>query len=195
MSWLVGKKIRKDPFSRRLLSKIFNTTVSKVSGVDLHDMNCGFKAYRAEVVRSLPVYADLFRFIPVFAKANGFSVTEIPINHEARKYGRSRYGWERITRGMFDLLTVTYLSRFAERPMHLFGVPGVVLTTVGVGSCGFLALKWLSGAAIGGRPLLALGVMCLILGLQFFSIGLLGEFLVFQHKKAEGLDLPIKDTV
>src|SRR4029079_15483930 len=117
---VVGWKVeRLDPANRLVRSRSFNGTVRTATGVKLHDMNCGFKAYRREVIRTIPIYGDLFRFIPAFAAAQGFKVAEVPVKHHARKYGASRYGLERITRGFFDLLSVVFLTRYSRKPMHL----------------------------------------------------------------------------
>ncbi|MBW2528311.1 MAG: glycosyltransferase family 2 protein [Deltaproteobacteria bacterium] len=181
---VVGWKVnRLDPLNRRVLSKIFNGTVAWMTGVKLHDMNCGFKAYRREVIRSLPIYGDIFRFIPVLAKWRGFRVGEVPVKHHARQFGRSRYGLERILRGLFDMLTVMFLTRYSSRPMHLFGFMGLLMGLGGFGVCTYLTVLWAQGEQIGSRPLLLLGVLLIILGIQFFSMGLIGEFLTFTHQR------------
>ncbi len=194
---VVGWKVeRHDSLSRRIFSKIFNTIVGYVTGVRLHDMNCGFKAYRREVLQAIPIYGDLFRFIPVLASWQGFSVGEMPVNHRARQCGRSRYGLERILRGFFDLLSVSFLTRYSRRPMHLFGLLGLVFTALGVLICGYLAALWLTGEPIGARPLLLLGVLLILVGVQSFSIGLLGEFMTFQyHRKDARERLPVRDSI
>ena len=125
------KTRRRDPWRRRVLSKIFNAVTGRVSGLRLHDMNCGLKAYRAEVVRGLALYGELHRFIPVLAHYRGFRVAELPVNHRPRTHGRSRYGLERYLRGFLDLLTVTFMGRYRHRPLHLFGGLGLVLGFLG----------------------------------------------------------------
>ncbi len=194
---VVGWKVnRKDPLERRIFSKVFNGTVGLVTGVRLHDMNCGFKTFRKEVVDSIPIYGDLFRFIPVLAASQGFAIGEIPVNHRARQFGRSRYGLERILRGFFDLLSVSFLTRYSRRPMHLFGAIGLTFGLLGVGICGYLAALWLSGEGIGDRPLLLLGVLLILLGTQSFSLGLLGEFMTFQYQRRDAPDRPpVRDSV
>ncbi len=194
---VVGWKVeRLDPTNRLVLSRIFNGTVRRATGVKLHDMNCGFKAYRREVLRTIPLYGDLFRFIPAFAAWQGFLVAEVPIKHHARKYGASRYGLERILRGFFDLLSVMFLTRYSKKPMHLFGLIGLVLTTLGVLTEGYLTVLWFLGHTIHDRPLLLLGVLEIILGIQFFSTGLIGEFLTYQNqKRMDTADLPIREHV
>jgi len=194
---VVGWKVRrKDPTNRLVLSRIFNGTVGLLTGVKLHDMNCGFKAYRREVLGAIPVYGDLFRFIPVLAAWHGFSVGEVPVQHHARKHGSSRYGLERVLRGFFDLLSVVFLTRYSKKPMHLFGLFGLLLGTVGFGICVYLSVLWLQGQTIGSRPLLLLGVLMIILGIQFFTMGLIGEFLTFQHQRRHARDeLPIREEL
>lgn len=194
---VVGWKVeRRDPLNRRVFSRIFNTTVGYVTGVRLHDMNCGFKAYRREVLQSIPIYGDLFRFIPVLASWQGFSVGETPVNHRPRQFGRSRYGLERILRGFFDLLSVSFLTRYSRKPMHLFGLLGLLFTVLGVLICAYLSVLWFQGEPIGSRPLLLLGVLLILVGAQSFSIGLLGEFMTFQyHRKHEREHLPIREVV
>jgi len=194
---VVGWKVeRHDPFNRRVLSSIFNGTVRRVTGVHLHDMNCGFKAYRREVLQAIPIYGDLFRYIPVLATWQGFTVGEIPIHHRARQFGSSRYGIERILRGFFDLLSVSFLTKYSRKPMHLFGLVGLLLTLLGLGVSAYLSVLWLQGEAIGTRPLLLLGVLLILVGAQSFSIGLLGEFMAFQyHRKHERERLPIREVI
>lgn len=194
---VVGWKVkRQDPLNRRILSRIFNGTVSWLTQVDLHDMNCGFKAYRREVIETVPIYGDLFRFIPALAASHGFRIAEIPIKHHSRQFGKSRYGLERLLRGSFDLLSVLFLIRYARRPMHLFGLVGLVLGTGGLLINAYLSVLWFSGQGIGHRPLLLLGVLMTITGVQFASFGLLGEFLAYQGQKQGYSDtLPVRDRI
>jgi glycosyltransferase involved in cell wall biosynthesis len=191
---VVGWKVeRHDPLNRRIFSKVFNTTVGVVTGVHLHDMNCGFKAYRREVLDAIPIYGDLFRFIPVLASWQGFRIGEIPVNHRARQFGRSRYGLERILRGFFDLLSVSFLTKYSRKPMHLFGLLGLLFASLGVLICGYLAVLWFMGEGIGARPLLLLGVLLILVGAQSFSIGLLGEFMTFQYQRKDASErLPVR---
>ena len=127
------KSGRRDPLSRRIPSRVFNRVVGRVSGLRLHDMNCGLKVMRVEVARELALYGELHRFIPVLAHQRGFRVGELPVNHRPREHGRSRYGFERYLRGFLDLLTVSFIARYRHRPLHLFGGLGLVLTLVGFG--------------------------------------------------------------
>jgi glycosyltransferase involved in cell wall biosynthesis len=180
------KTQRRDPLSRRLLSRIFNGVVGRVSGLRLHDMNCGLKAYRADVVRSLRVYGELHRFLPVLAHDRGYRVAELPVNHRPREHGKSRYGVERYLRGFLDFLTVWFMGRYRHRPLHLFGGLGLALGTIGTVLLVYLTALKLSGEAIGHRPLLTLGVLLVVVGLQFFSLGLLSELITSHHEERTG---------
>ena len=177
------KAHRNDPFARRMLSRVFNTVTGRLSGGRLHDMNCGLKAFRVEVARELDLYGELHRFIPVLAHDLGFRVTELSVNHRAREHGRSRYGVERYLRGFFDLLTVTFMSRYRHRPLHLFGGLGLVLGATGAGILVYLTVVKLTGEPIGRRPLLLLGVLLVVVGIQFLSLGLVSELLTSQHRE------------
>ena len=181
------KADRRDPWRRRLVSKVFNAVTGRVSGLRLHDMNCGLKAYRAEVVRGLALYGELHRFIPVLAHYRGFRVAELPVNHRPRPHGRSRYGLERYLRGFLDLLTVTFMGRYRHRPLHLFGGLGLVLGFLGTATLAYLTLLKATGEAIGHRPLLTLGVLLVVVGLQFFSLGLLSEMVTSHHEERSGV--------
>jgi glycosyltransferase involved in cell wall biosynthesis len=194
---VVGWKVKRlDPGNRLVLTRIFNATVRWVTGVKLHDMNCGFKAYRAEVIRVVPVYGDLFRFIPVLAAWEGFRVTEVEVHHHPRKHGKSRYGLERILRGFFDLVSITFLTKYSRRPMHLFGLIGLLMAVAGVAINGYLTTIWFQGQRIGERPLLLFGTMLIVLGLQFFSMGFIGEYLTYlNQKQIKPGDLPIRDEI
>jgi glycosyltransferase involved in cell wall biosynthesis len=194
---VVGWKVKRlDPANRLFLTRIFNGTVRLVTGVKLHDMNCGFKAYRREVVRTIPIYGDLFRFIPALAQWEGFAVTEIPITHHARKHGSSRYGLERILRGFFDLLSIMFLTRYSRRPMHLFGLIGLVMGSVGFLIDAYLTVLWFQGHKIGDRPLLVLGSLLIMLGIQFFSMGFIVEFLTYMNqKRVRPKELPVREEI
>ncbi|HET9508990.1 MAG TPA: glycosyltransferase family 2 protein [Gaiellaceae bacterium] len=181
------KTRRRDPLSRRLLSRIFNVVTGRLSGLRLHDLNCGLKAYRAEVVRGLRIYGELHRFIPVLAHYRGFRVAELPVNHRPREHGRSRYGVERYLRGFLDLLTVTFMGRYRHRPLHLFGGFGLVLGGAGSLVLLYLTVVKLAGEAIGHRPLLTLGVLLVVVGMQFLSLGLLSELITSHHEERSGV--------
>jgi hypothetical protein len=154
-----------------------------VSGVRLHDVNCGLKAYRAEVLRGLRLYGELHRFIPILASYRGFRVAETPVNHRSRKHGSSRYGPERYLRGFFDLLSVTFMGRYRYRPLHLFGGVGVLMGAVGFVILLYLTVMWFWGQGIGGRPLFTLGILLVVVGIQFVSLGLLSELITSQHEE------------
>jgi dolichol-phosphate mannosyltransferase len=170
------KKTRQDPLSKTLPSRLFNAVTSFVTGLRLHDFNCGLKAYRREVVQNLRIYGELHRFIPALAHAQGFRVTEIPVKHHPRKYGVSKYGWRRFMRGFLDLLTVVATTKYLARPAHLFGGLGVIFGAVGLAALFYLSMLWFLGQGpIGDRPLLLFGVLCVLVSVQFVSIGLLAE--------------------
>jgi hypothetical protein len=151
--------------------------------VHLHDVNCGLKAYRAEVLHGIRLYGELHRFIPVLASYRGYRIAEIPVNHRPREHGRSRYGPERYLRGFFDLLSVTFMGRYKHRPLHLFGGVGVLMGAVGFVILLYLSIEWFWGHAIGQRPLLTLGVLLVVVGIQFVSLGLLSELITSQHEE------------
>jgi glycosyltransferase involved in cell wall biosynthesis len=180
------KTRRRDPLSRRVLSRIFNRVTGAFSGVHLHDMNCGLKAYRAEVVHGLRLYGELHRFIPVLAHYRGFRIAELPVNHRPREHGRSRYGVERYLRGFLDLLTVSFIGRYRHRPLHLFGGLGLILGAFGTAILVYLTVLKALGNAIGHRPLLMLGVLLVVIGMQFFSLGLISEMITSHHEERAG---------
>ena len=180
------KTRRRDRLSRRVLSKIFNRVTGAFSGVHLHDMNCGLKAYRAEVVHGLRLYGELHRFIPVLAHYRGFRIAELPVNHRPREHGRSRYGVERYLRGFLDLLTVSFIGRYRHRPLHLFGGLGLILGAIGTAILVYLTVLKALGNAIGHRPLLMLGVLLVVIGMQFFSLGLISEMITSHHEERAG---------
>jgi glycosyltransferase involved in cell wall biosynthesis len=180
------KTQRRDPLRRRIPSKVFNGVVGRVSGVHLHDLNCGLKAYRAQVVRNLRIYGELHRFIPVLAHDRGYRVAELPVNHRPREHGKSRYGVERYLRGFLDFMTVWFMGRYRHRPLHLFGTLGLAMGAIGTAVLVYLTVLKLSGEAIGHRPLLTLGVLLVVVGLQFFSLGLLSELITSHHEERTG---------
>ena len=177
------KTHRRDPLRRRILSRLFNAVTRWISGVRLHDMNCGLKAYRAEVVRGLRLYGELHRFIPVLAHHRGYRIAELPVNHRQREHGRSRYGLERYLRGFLDLLTVSFIGRYRHRPLHLFGGVGLTLSAAGIGILLYLTVVKFLGHSIGQRPLLILGVLLVVVGLQVFSLGLITELITSHHEE------------
>jgi dolichol-phosphate mannosyltransferase len=180
------KTKRRDPLTRRIPSRVFNGVTSRISGLRLHDLNCGLKAYRAEVVRGLRLYGELHRFVPVLAHYRGFRVAELPVNHRPREHGRSRYGVERYVRGFLDLLTVTFMGRYRHRPLHLFGGLGLLLGLIGMVVLAYLTALKIGGEAIGHRPLLTLGVLLVVVGVQLVSLGLLSELITSHHEERDG---------
>ncbi|MBN2412828.1 glycosyltransferase family 2 protein [candidate division KSB1 bacterium] len=191
------KKVRHDPVIKRLTSKIYNFFTSVFSGIRLHDFNCGLKAYRLDVVKSMHVYGEMHRYLPVLAHNNGFRVTEIPVRHYERKHGKSKFGAARFARGAFDLMTVTFLTKYKKRPLHLFGLFGVLTFLTGfVISLILVYQRLFLHQYLSNRPLLFLGVLLIIVGLQFFSIGLIGEMIIsvghenatYLIKRTEGWD-------
>lgn len=177
----------KGSMDKTLPSRLFNRVVRLFTGISLHDFNCPFKAYRREVLDEIDVYGELHRYIPVLAVSRGFTVTEIKIKNMPRTSGESKYGFERYMRGMLDLLTVLFITRFAKRPLHFLGLAGLIFCSTGFGILSFLLgahvlynFDILSDPSwdIHNRPLLTLGLLLLIMGAQFFSIGLLAELLI-----------------
>ena len=187
------KAARQDPRSRRFLSAVFNRVTSLLTGVKLHDFNCGFKCYRRAVIDEIKLHGELHRFIPVLASWRGFKNGEIAVAHHPRKYGRSKYGAERIPRGFFDLLTVLMLTRYTTRPLHLFGLVGFFIGLTGFAIVSYLSMGWLFGKWIGARPLFILGTLMVIAGLQLVSFGLLAEMIVY-GSNPEG-DPPIESVL
>lgn len=177
------KKVRNDPLDKTLPSKIFNTLARAASGVKLHDFNCGFKAYRREVTQNIDLFGELHRFIPILAHAEGFRISEIPVAHRPREYGTSKYGSKRFLKGLLDLITVVVLSRYLQRPAHLFGGCGLLSALIGFGILAWLSVsKLLFAAPIGDRPLFFLGILLLLLGTQLLSLGLLAELIIRQNR-------------
>lgn len=171
------KKVRHDPWHKTLPSKLFNRVTSSVSGLRLNDFNCGLKAYRSEVVKSLDLYGEMHRYIPVLAHWDGFKVEEKVVEHRARRFGYSKYGWARLTNGLFDLITLVFLHRYTRRPMHLFGLLGLVFILFGFVILAGFAVDWLFTGSLHVRPLMLGGVTSMLVGLQLGSIGLLGEMI------------------
>lgn len=173
------KKERHDPISKTIPSKFFNFVTRKVAGIDLHDFNCGLKAYRAEVIENIYVYGELHRYIPMLAKKEGFTrITEKVVKHHPRKYGKTKFGLSRFMNGFLDLVTISFVQKYLQRPMHFFGTIGVLFILIGSGINLYIAyIKLVLGQGIGDRPLLFLGILLLVLGVQLFSTGLLGEMI------------------
>lgn len=174
------KRKRHDPLSKRIPSKLFNRVTRKLSGIQLNDFNCGLKAYSGELVKSIEVYGEMHRYIPVIAKKEGFQkIGEKVVNHQARKYGTTKFGFERVMRGYLDLLSITFISKFSSRPMHFFGSLGTLLTILGCVILTYLTvLKIFNNVAgISARPLFYLGMLAVIVGVQLFIAGFLAEMI------------------
>lgn len=174
------KRRRRDPISKRWPSKLFNWATRRLAQVDLHDFNCGFKVYRREVLEQVAIYGELHRYIPVLASRRGFAVGEIEVEHHARQHGRSKYGWDRFYKGLLDLITVLFITKYTRRPLHLFGLLGLVSFGTGLVICGWLAWQWFQGASLSERPLLLFGVLLMLLGIQVLTTGLIGEMITYR---------------
>lgn len=172
------KKRRHDPFGKTAPSKVFNWVVRRVSGVQLMDFNCGFKAYRIECIRELSVYGGFHRFLPVLAGWKGFVVEQLVVQHRARQHGVSKFGVGRFFDGFLDLLTVLMVTRYRTRPLHLFGILGAGMGSIGLLLLVYLTILWFMGEPIGSRPLLTLGVLLTLAAIQLIGVGLVSELLV-----------------
>lgn len=174
------KKKRKDPLDKRIPSKFFNLFTQKVSGIKLHDFNCGLKAYDIQVVKNIEVYGEMHRYIPVIAKWHGFNrIGEKVVKHLPRKYGETKFGVERFMKGFLDLLSIMFVSKFGKRPMHLFGTLGTLLFTIGFAIAGYLAYAKvvMNEYNMTERPLFYLGLLSMVIGSQLFMTGFLAELL------------------
>jgi glycosyltransferase involved in cell wall biosynthesis len=175
------KQRRRDPLSRRWPSRLFNWATRRLARVELHDFNCGFKAYRREVVSEIALYGELHRYIPVLASRRGFKVGELAVEHHARPHGRSKYGWDRYYKGLLDLITVLFITKYTRRPLHLFGVIGLACFGIGFVIDAYLAVRWTMGEPLSNRPLLLLGVLLMLVGIQVLTTGLLGEMITYRY--------------
>ena len=191
------KQNRQDPLSKTVPSRLFNLVTSAVAGIRLHDFNCGLKAYRREVANdTLPyLYGELYRYLPAIAHWAGYRVSEIPVRHHPRRFGRSKFGARRLLNGLLDLVSITFVVRFMTTPMHIFGSLGLVSTLAGGVIGGYISYLWLETGTIQNRhPLLILGVLLIIVGIQFFSTGLLGDMLASIHQRG-GRTPPVSDRL
>lgn len=177
------KRKRFDPLSKTLPSRFFNFVTGKMTGIPIHDFNCGLKAYRSVVVKGLNVHGELHRFIPVLAHWAGFRVTEKVVQHHPRKFGKTKYGISRFFNGFLDLLTVLFTTRYLRRPLHLFGVWGILSFVIGAIIDLYLIIERILGlTSLSDRPLFLVGFLLIIIGVQFVSIGLLGEMITRQER-------------
>ncbi len=185
---------RQDRFIKKHTSRIYNWATASLSGLKLHDFNCGLKAFRREVMEDVPLYGELHRYIPVLAHWKGYRVGELKVEHHPRAFGRSKFGAYRFFAGFMDLLTVMFLTKYSKKPLHLFGGAGLVLFSLGLLINLYLAVLKLMGQGIGHRPLLFLGVLLMLIGFQFISTGLLGEMLAIAlHRRSA--EYTIKTTL
>ncbi len=193
---VVGWKYnRLDPLEKKLPSKLFNSVTSANSGIKLHDFDCGFKCFRKEVVKSLDVYGELHRYIPVLAHRKGFRITEITVHHRTREHGHSKYGMERYMRGLLDSFTTTFLLKYSDRPMYFFGRLGLLSGFAGGVICLYLTVLRIMGEKIGGRPLLVLGVLLILVGIQFISTGFVCNIVVDKNFRAAYDESHIKTII
>ena len=172
------KKKRYDPLSKRLPSKLFNWTTCTIAGVELHDFNCGFKAYRRELLDHIELYGELHRYIPALASWKGFHVGEVVVQHHPRRFGKSKYGYERLLKGLFDIVTIYFTRKYGKRPLHVFGKMGLWFGLVGFIALVYLTVLWFMGQRpIGNRPLLMFGMLSVLFGMQLIVFGLVNEML------------------
>ncbi len=180
------KRRRQDSMLKRWPSKLFNTVTRWLARVDLHDFNCGFKLYRREVLEQISIYGELHRYIPVLASRQGFRIGEVQVLHERRRHGASKYGWDRFYKGLLDLITVLFITKYTRRPLHLFGGIGLVATLLGFGINAYLAVQWFFyGERLSYRPLLLLGTLLMVVGFQVLTTGLLGEMITYKNFRRE----------
>lgn len=187
------KKERHDPLSKTIPSRFFNYTTRLLTGIKIHDFNCGLKAYRGEVVSDVKLYGELHRYIPVLAKWHGYRITEIPVLHHKRKFGKTKFGLSRFLHGFLDLITIMFITKYLKAPMHFFGLVGSLFFLVGLGINVYLTIDWFMGRGIGHRPILFLGVMLILIGIQIFTTGLIAEMITNSNQKER--NYTIKDRI
>lgn len=185
------RKDRKDPAKKILSSKLFNFLATMFWGLNLHDYNCGLKAYKAEAAKSLTLYGGFHRFIPLLVYQEGFSVTESPVKHHTRKYGKSKYGFSKLWKDLPDIFTMIFLAKYSTRPLHFFGTVGLLMLLVGFLILFYLTIVWFTGESIGNRPLLLFGILLELSGLQVFMTGFLAELFISLSSKKD-MHFPLK---
>lgn len=185
------KQKRQDPFIKKISSRFFNFVTRLITGIKIHDFNCGLKAYRKDVVNSIKVHGELHRYMPVLANWQGFSITESVVKHYPRRYGKTKYGISRFFKGFIDLITVFFSTRYIKRPLHFFGFFGAIAFLIGFIILGYLTVLWAQGQPLSNRPMIFLGMLLIIVGVQLFSVGLLGEMLV--HNSSDDSEYVIKE--
>lgn len=186
------RKNRRDKSRMKVISKLFNYIVRKVFNVDIHDYNCGLKLYTRDAAKSLHLYGGLHRFIPILVYEQGFSVTEIPVRHEPRKFGKSKYGFSKIFKDLPDMFTMLFLVKYMKQPLHFFGLAGGVLGFVGLAILGYLSILRFMGERIGTRPLFFLGILLVLVGIQIFFTGFLAELLINISQRRVQENIPLK---
>ncbi len=175
---------RLDPITKKFPSKVINSLTSFFTGLKIHDMNSGLKVMRKEVVEEVPLYGELHRYMPHLAHMKGFKVTEMKVKHMERKFGKSKFGAKRFLSGIFDLLTIIFLGKFGKKPLHFFGLFGLILFLIGFCINIYIAyLRFKYSSILGRLPLLLLGILNMIIGIQFISMGLIGELLTSFYVK------------
>lgn len=188
------KKKRFDPIGKTIPSKFFNFVTGRMTGINLHDFNCGLKGYRSEVVKDVSLYGELHRYIPALAKWEGYNrITEIVVQHHPRKYGYSKFGIARFFRGFLDLVTVLFLSRYVKRPLHFFGFIGVFIFLIGLGINTYLSIEWFLGVPLANRPMLFLGILLMLIGFQILTTGLIGEMITHHSQKTQ--EHPVREEI
>ncbi len=191
------RKHRRDKSKMKIISRVFNFTLNKLFDVNIHDYNCGFKLYTGEAAKSLRLYGGLHRFVPLLVQQEGFSVDEVVVDHQPRRYGKSKYGFSKLWKDLPDMFTMIFLAKYSKRPLHFFGLIGGVSILLGFLFFGYLSILWLMGESIGRRPLLLVSIFLMLGGLQIFFTGFLAELVINMHQKHNML-FPLKyssDTI
>ena len=179
------KAKRHDPWHKVIPSRVINSIIRQMFGLRIHDMNCGLKAFKQSVARNIPLYGGLYRYMLIFAHAQGFRVTELETTHHSRKFGVSKYGFSRFFKGFFDLFTVFFLIKYSKKPLHFFGSLGLLLSVIGLIILIYMAIVHFLGHQIGDRPLLLFGILFFLAGLQFVMTGFIAELLTSQKTKQD----------
>ncbi len=183
------KKVRHDPISKTMPSKVWNSMTSLVSGIKLHDFNCGFKAYKSDAAKSLRIYGERHRYLPALAFWDGYAVTEIPVPHHPRKFGKSKFGAGRMFNGLMDMITLLFLRRYLTKPLHFFGLIGLLFMLAGLSVIGYFGIEWIITQQMRIRPLMILSLGSMIMGIQIFSIGLVGEMITHSQETGNGFSI------
>lgn len=186
------KKVRFDPFIKKYTSRIFNFVTAFMTGIKIHDFNCGLKIYKKEVAQSIKVYGEMHRYLPVLAHWNGFRIGEIVVKHHPRRYGKTKFGASRFLKGFLDLITILFTTRYLRRPLHFFGTLGFLLFLIGFGIDLYLAFEWaFHGKYLTNRPMLWLGILLILLGVQTIAIGLIGEMIAHHAQRVEDYHIKV----